>query len=124
MAGGLRGFEVEDPRLIDLGHEMEKLEEGQASGSALVELETQMWTDGFGQPTDRVDPEVRRRMIEWNLENYRAEQPANQPIQPDSPAAEHLDRLTMPTLFMWGTLDELGVIRSGEKLAAEVAGRA
>ncbi len=28
----------------------------------------------------------------------------------------------MPTMFIWGTFDELGVLKSGEKLAAEVAG--
>jgi 3-oxoadipate enol-lactonase len=100
---------------------LEKLEEAR-DWEPLVELETQLWTDGFGQPQDRVDPEVRRKMIEWNLENYRADQQANQPIQPEIPAAELLDRLSMPALFTWGTLDVLGVIRSGEKLAAEVAG--
>jgi pimeloyl-ACP methyl ester carboxylesterase len=121
VAGGLRGFEVEDPRLTDLWAEMERLEEAR-DWEPLVEMETKLWVDGFGEPEDRVDPEVRKKMIEWNLENYRANQPANKPIQPDSPAAGHLDALTMPTLFMWGTLDELGVIRSGEKLAAEVEG--
>ena len=114
VAGGLRGFEVEDPRLTDLWAQMEALEEGR-DWDPLVELETKLWVDGFGEPEDRVDPEVRRKMIQWNLENYLADQQANQPIQPKSPAAEHLDVLTMPTLFMWGTLDELGVLRSGEK---------
>ena len=120
-AGGIRGFEVEDPRLTDIENELERLEEAR-EWEPLVELETQLWTDGFGQPVDRVDPEIRQKMIQWNLENYRADQQANQPIQPDVPAVELLDRLTMPTLFTWGTLDELGVLRSGEKLAAEVKG--
>ena len=121
VAGGLRGFDVEDPRLVDIWPEMEKVEEAK-DWPRLVEMETQMWTDGPGQPADRVDPDVRRRMVEWNTENYQAEQPANQPTQPDVPAAEILDRLTMPTLFIWGTLDELGVLKAGEKLVAEVAG--
>jgi 3-oxoadipate enol-lactonase len=121
VAGGLRGFEVEDPRLTDLWAQMEALEEAR-DWNPLVELETKLWVDGFGEREDRVDPEVRRKMLQWNLENYLADQQANQPIQPESPAAEHLDALTMPTLFMWGTLDELGVIRSGEKLVAEVEG--
>jgi 3-oxoadipate enol-lactonase len=121
VAGGLRGFDVEDPRVTEFEEGLERLEEAR-DWEPLVELETQLWTDGFGQPQDRVDPEVRRKMIEWNLENYRADQQANQPIQPEIPAAELLDRLSMPALFTWGTLDVLGVIRSGEKLAAEVAG--
>jgi pimeloyl-ACP methyl ester carboxylesterase len=121
VAGGLRGYDVNDPRLVDIWPEMENLEEAK-DWPRLVEMETQMWTDGPGQSADRVDPDVRRRMIEWNTENYRAEQPANQPTQPDVAAAEALDRLTMPTLFIWGTLDELGVLKAGEKLVAEVAG--
>ena len=121
VAGGLRGFNVEDPRLTEMEKELERLEEAR-DWEVLVDLETQIWTDGLGRPQDRVDPEVRRRMIAWNLENYRADQQANQPIQPEVPAAERLHELTMPTLFVWGTLDELGVIRSGEKLAAEVDG--
>ncbi len=121
VAGGLRGFDVDDPRLVAIWPEMEKVEEAK-DWPRLVEMETQMWTDGPGQSADRVDPDVRRRMIEWNTENYRAEQPANQPTQPDVAAVEVLDRLTMPTLFIWGTLDELGVLKAGEKLVAEVAG--
>jgi len=121
VAGGLRGFDVDDPRLVEIWPEMERLEEAR-DFEPLVELETRTWTDGPGQPPDRVDPDLRRQMIEWNLENYRAEQPANQPIQPDVPAAERLDEINVPTLFMWGTFDELGVLRSGEKLAAEVKG--
>jgi pimeloyl-ACP methyl ester carboxylesterase len=121
VAGGVRGFDVDDPSVTEFEEGLEKLEEAR-DWEPLVELETQLWTDGFGQPADRVDPEVRRKMIEWNLENYRADQQANQPIPPEVPAAERLDRLTMPTLFTWGTLDVLGVIRSGEKLTAEVKG--
>ena len=121
VAGGIRGFEVEDPRVTEFEEGLERLEEAR-DWEPLVELETQLWTDGLGQPKDRVDPEVRRKMIQWNLESYRADQQANQPIQPEVPAAELLDRLTMPTLFTWGTLDVLGVQRAGEKLVAEVQG--
>ena len=122
VSGGLRGFETDDdPRLVAIWPEMERLEE-QKEWERLVELETQIWTDGPGQPSDRVDPDMRRQMIEWNLENYRAEQAANQAIQPDVPAVQLLDRLTMPTFFMWGTLDEQPVGVAGQKLASEVDG--
>ncbi len=122
VAGGIRGFEAEDdPRLAALWPEMERLEEAK-EWEPLVELETQVWTDGPGQAADRVDPAVRRQMVEWNLENYRAEQPANQPIQPEVSAAERLGEISIPVFAIWGTLDELPVLRSGEKLAAEVSG--
>jgi 3-oxoadipate enol-lactonase len=121
VAGGLRGFDVDDPRLVEIWPEMERLEEAR-DWEPLVEMETQMWTDGPAQRADRVDPQIRRQMYDWNLENYRAEQHANQPIQPEVPAAERLHELDVPTLFVWGDLDELGVVKAGEKLAAEVAG--
>lgn len=122
VAGGVRGFQADDdPRLQQLWPEMERLEE-QQEWERLVELETRVWTDGPGQPPDRVDPDIRQKMVKWNLENYRAEQPAEQAIQPDVPAAQLLDRLTMPTLFVWGTFDEQPVGVAGQKLAAEVKG--
>lgn len=121
VAGGLRGFDVDDPRLADTWPVMEKLEEAK-DWVPLVELETQVWTDGPGQPQDRVDPEMRRKMIAWNLENYRADQQANQAIQPEVPAAKRLDQISMPAFFIWGTYDEVGVLRAGEKLTAEVRG--
>ncbi len=122
VAGGLRGLEVDDPRLTDIWPEMERLEEAR-DWEPLVAMETQVWTDGPGQPPDRVDPEVRRKMIAWNMENYLADQKPDQPIPFDGPpAAERLAEIDLPTLLMWGTLDELGVLRSGEKMAAEIRG--
>jgi pimeloyl-ACP methyl ester carboxylesterase len=61
-------------------------------------------------------------MIAWNLENYRADQQANNPVQPTVPAADLLEDIDVPVFLLWGTFDELGVLKAGEKLAAEVAG--
>lgn len=121
VAGGIRGFDVDDPRLTETRDELERLEEAR-DWERLVELETQVWTDGPGQPPDRVEPELRRQMIAWNMENYLADQQANQAIPPELPAAERLHEIDVPVLAMWGTLDELRVLRSGEKLAGEVRG--
>ena len=122
VAGGLRGFEPdEDPRLTAIWPQMERLEEAKEYDQ-LVELETQIWTDGPGQSADRVDPALRKQMVEWNRANYDADQPSTGGIPPEVPAAELLDRLTMPTLFIWGTFDESPVLAAGAKLAAEVPG--
>jgi len=94
----------------------------QKDWEGLVEGEVRIWTDGIGQPTTRVDPEVRAKMTEWGLENYRAEQPAEkaQPLAP--PAAGRLAEIKVPTLVVWGTLDSPSVIGASEKIAAEVVG--
>jgi pimeloyl-ACP methyl ester carboxylesterase len=122
VAGGVRGLDVpDDPRDVAVYEQTQPLEEAK-DWERLVELETQLWTDGPDQPPTRVDPDVRRRMVEWNLESYRADQSPNQPIQPEILAAQALDRLTMPVLAMWGTLDVTSTLRSGEWLVANVPG--
>jgi pimeloyl-ACP methyl ester carboxylesterase len=122
VAGGVRGLEVpDDPRDEAVWHQTQELEKTK-DWEKIVELETKLWTDGPDQPEDRVDPDVRRRMVEWNLESYRAEQNANQPIPPDVIAAEALDRLTMPVLALWGTFDVTSTLRSGEWLVANLPG--
>lgn len=121
VAGGVRGLEVEDdPRLVDIWPEMERLEKAR-DWKTLVELETQVWTDGPGQPTDRVDPAVRREMIGWNMQNYLAEQPNSQVIAPPS-AVDRLGDIAAPTLVMWGTFDESSAAVIGEHLVAAVPG--
>lgn len=121
VGSGMGGFSVDDPALEPVWAQMERLEEDH-DWDALVDVETRLWTDGPGQPADRVDPEVRRKMIEWNLENYRAEQVANKVQRMDPPAAERLAEIKVPTLIMWGTLDELGVRASSEKMTTEIRG--
>jgi len=121
IAGGIRGIELDDdPRLLAMWPEMERLEEAR-EWPALVELETQVWTDGPGQPKDRVDPGLRAQMIAWNMENYLAEQDAEQLIRPDWDA-ERVAEISAPTLLMWGTLDESPVGEAGSYLAEHIPG--
>jgi len=120
VAGGVRGYEFpDDPRDAAVYAKIEPLEAAK-EWEQIVELETELWVDGPDQPPTRVDPGVRARMKQWNLESYRAEQQANQPIQPEVPAAELLDRLKMPVLVMWGTLDVTSTLQSGEQLVKDV----
>lgn len=120
VAGGVRGMDLEeDPRVGPLEARIEQLEQ-ERNWEELVELETQLWTDGPGQPPDRVDPELRRQMIGWNMQNYLAEQPASQVVAPPS-AAEHLADIGVPVLAIWGTLDESTVGEAGRRLVAAVS---
>jgi pimeloyl-ACP methyl ester carboxylesterase len=121
VASGLSGNAVDDPRLADVWPEMDRLETAR-DWPALVELETRIWTDGPGQPPDRVDPQVRRQMVHWNLENCLADQQANQAMPATAPAVDRLSEIRVPTLVMWGTLDDLGVLTAGERLSREIPG--
>lgn len=119
VASGIGGFETDDPRLNDVWAEVERLYDAK-DYEGVVELETQVWTDGPGQPPSRVDPELRRNMVEWNLANYRAEQEAEQVERLDPPAATRLSEVRVPTLVVWGLLDVAGMDKTGQKLATEI----
>jgi pimeloyl-ACP methyl ester carboxylesterase len=122
VAGGVRGLDVpDDPRDEAVWHQTEELAKNK-EWAKIVELETQLWTDGPEQPPTRVDPEVRRKMFQWNLESYSAEQEPSNVSEPEFAAAQALDRLTMPVLAMWGDLDVTSTVKSGEWLAANLPG--
>jgi pimeloyl-ACP methyl ester carboxylesterase len=117
VAGGLGGFDApEDPRAVELEKDWDDLYAAK-NYERIVELETQEWTDGPGQPPTRVDPEVRRKMIEWNLDNYRAEQENDNIQRLDPPAAGRLSEIHVPTLVVWGLLD----VSQMDAIAREVA---
>ena len=121
VGAGMSGFDADDPALTPIFEEIERLWEAK-DYAQVAELETQLWTDGPGQPTTRVDPEVRRRMVQWNLENYMAEQEADQVRRLDPPAAGRLAEVTIPTLVVWGRLDTSETNAASAKMAAEIPG--
>jgi 3-oxoadipate enol-lactonase len=122
VAAGLGGFDApDDPVMTQLEAGMEALYEAKQY-ETLVELETQEWTDGPGQPATRVDPEMRRKMIEWNLDNYRAEQDNEHNQRLDPPAVGRLAEIKVPTLVVRGKLDVSTVDATAEKLVADING--
>jgi 3-oxoadipate enol-lactonase len=118
VASGVGGFEAELPEGAPAPpwDEMERLWEAK-DWEALAELETQTWVDGWGQPQTRVDPELRRTVHGWILENYRAEKAEGKPQAATPPAAERLDGLQVPTLVMVGLADEPHSVVGGRHLA-------
>lgn len=122
VAAGLGGFEApDDPRALELEKDWETLYKAK-DYETLVELETQEWTDGPGQPATRVDPEMRRKMFEWNLDNYRAEQENDHNQRLDPPAADRLSEINVPTLVTWGMFDVTNVDVTSRKLLADIKG--
>jgi pimeloyl-ACP methyl ester carboxylesterase len=122
VAGGLGGFEApDDPRALELEKDMEALYEAK-DYETLVELETQEWTDGPGPPSTRVDLDMRRKMVEWNLDNYRAEQENDLIQRLDPPAAGRLSEIAVPTLGVWGLLDVSNIDVTAQKVVAGIRG--
>jgi len=118
VGSGLGGFDGPDD-----GIDWDEMEEifKQKRWDELVEREVAIWTDGIGQSADRVDPDVRRRMTMWGLENYRAEQPAEKAQQLKPPASGRLGEIRVPTLVTWGDLDAPSVQAASELMASEIA---
>jgi 3-oxoadipate enol-lactonase len=123
VAGGIGGFmprlpEGTEPPPWD---EMERLWEAK-DWAALAELETRVWVDGWGQPTTRVDPALRRQVRGWIVEAYEAGKAEGKPQPLDPPAAERLAEVRLPTLVIVGEVDEPGGVVAERHLAASVEG--
>ena len=115
IAGGISGYRP------DLGPEedtvpwsdMDRLWD-EKKWVELAELETQVWVDGWGQPTTRVSRTLRDRVKGDVLSTYQAENEEGLPQPLDPRAVDRLGELTVPVLVMVGTLDE---VRSRAKAA-------
>jgi pimeloyl-ACP methyl ester carboxylesterase len=119
-AGGVGGYDSPDELPAETWEAVEAMEEAR-DWEALSDWETAFWADGPGQSPDRV-PEVRRRVHEWVLTNYRAEKGEGEPQPLDPPAETRLVQLDVPLLVMLGTLDDPGTVDSMRHLAASVPG--
>ena len=120
VAGGISGRESPDELPAETWEPVEAMWKAK-EWEKLTDWETAFWADGPGQPAGRV-PEVRRRVHDWVLENYRAEKEEGQPQPLDPPAAGRLGELTVPLLVMLGTLDDPGTTESMRYLAKAVPG--
>jgi len=118
VAGGVGGYESPAELPAETWEAVEAMEEAR-DWEALSDWETAFWADGPGQSPDRV-PEVRRRVHEWVLTNYRAEKVEGEPQPLDPPAEARLAELRAPLLVMLGTLDDPGTVDSMRHLAASV----
>ena len=79
-----------------------------------------MWVDGWGQPSTRVDPDLRRTVGDWILSTYRQEKVEGKPQRLDPPAIERLDQVDVPTLVMVGAVDAPAEVEAGHHLASSV----
>ena len=119
VAGGIGGFRPDLEEDSVPWDEMDRLWD-EKKWLELAELETQVWVDGWGQPTTRLDRDLRDRVKEDVLSTYQAENEEGlpQPLEPQ--AADRLGELTIPILVMIGALDEPRSRATAAHLAASV----
>jgi pimeloyl-ACP methyl ester carboxylesterase len=119
-AGGVGGYESPEESSPELWEAPDAMLTAK-NWEGLAEWEAAFWADGPGQPADRV-ADVRSRVHDWVLANYRAEKEEGQPQPLDPPAEQRLAALRAPLLVMYGTLDEPATSESMRHLAASVPG--
>jgi pimeloyl-ACP methyl ester carboxylesterase len=121
IGGGISGYEKgvtpEEDALFHAESEAEKA----GDWDLAAELDTQIWVDGVGQPTTRVDPAVRAAIKAWDRELLEPGRVYGSFRRPE-PAAGRLGTVAIPTLAVIGELDTMGTRAAADKLAAEVPG--
>jgi len=104
IGANIGGYEPEPtPEEAALFERMEALEEGD-DPVATADFDVRLWVDGAGQPETRVPSELRETVRAMDLEIAVRPQ-VGRPIPLAPPAAEQLDRLTMPIVAIAGALD-------------------
>jgi 3-oxoadipate enol-lactonase len=119
LASGIGGLDVPmSPR--DEAVE-QRYEEIDAAGDiqALTDFELALWGAGVEQPVERL-PDELRAFLRPMFEAANEGRPRGRQVPLDPPAAERLDRLTMPVLFVHGALDFSYVETFGRHLEANV----
>lgn len=120
IGANIGGYEPEPtPEEAALFAQMEALDEGD-DHEANVEFGIRLWVDGQGQPADRVPTAIRDAIREMGL-SILARKPVGRPIPLQPPAAERLDRLTMPILSIVGALDVSDIAATARHLEATCA---
>lgn len=105
MAGGIGGFDGGETAAESAAGAAMAAADAAGDGDLLNELEIRFWVDGVGQAETRVDPEVRRLMLEMNRPSCNADHVGGRPIALGPPANERLASVAAPTLAIAGALD-------------------
>ena len=119
LASGIGGLDVPmAPR--DEAVE-QRYEEIDAAGDiqALTDFELALWGAGVEQPVERLPADLRG-FLRPMFEEANEGRPRGRQVPLDPPAAERLDRLTMPVLFVHGAFDFSYVETFGRHLEANV----
>jgi len=84
---------------------------------AIAEADVRAWVDGPGQPPDRVPEDMRELVRAMDRAVNEPGRVEGRPVPMEPPAAERLDRLSMPVLAVCGDLDFSYHVASAEYLA-------
>ena len=101
--------------------EDELLGRGDLAGAAELNLRT--WVDGLHRAPDQVDPAVRERVREMQMDVFGVDVPddaEDEPLEP--PAMKRLEEIRVPTLIITGELDQPDFLEIADTLATRIPG--
>jgi 3-oxoadipate enol-lactonase len=111
-SGEVEQFNQQEDALLDDG----KLEEA-------TELNLRMWVDGPYRTSEEVDPRVRNRIAEMQLNAFSQPVPENASVlRLSPPAIDRLDEIQIPLLVISGGLDVPSFVQFSEVLVNRVPG--
>lgn len=122
IGGGISGFD-KDPAPDELAlFDLEEAAEKAGDWDLATEYDTQIWMDGVGQPSTRVDPEVRAAFKRMDRELLEPGRIYGNRKKAEGLAIDRLGEVRVPTLVVIGGLDTVGTKASADLLAAQIAG--
>ena len=104
LASGIGGLEVPMSPRDEAVEERYAAVDRAGDAEALTDFELALWGAGVEQPVERLSPELRAFLRPMFAEANEG-RPRGRQVPIDPPAAERLDQLTMPVLFVHGGLD-------------------
>ena len=121
LASGIGGLEVPMSPRDEAVEERYEVVDQAGDIEALTDFELALWGAGVEQPVERLSPELRA-FLRPMFADANEGRPRGRQVPIDPPAAERLDQLTMPVLFVHGGLDFSYVELFGRHLEEHVPG--
>ena len=119
LASGIGGLDVAMSPRDEAVEERYEVVDQAGDLEALTDFELALWGAGVEQPVERLSPELRA-FLRPMFADANEGRPRGRQVPIDPPAAERLDQLTMPVLFVHGGLDFSYVELFGRHLEANV----
>ena len=125
VSSGVSGYDMAsfEAEYKDIGEEIEDAAK-RGDYERASELEMRIWVDGPERTPKQVDPVVRQKVYEMNLNNYRkmgaSEFPSPQNLEP--PAIGRLGEVSVPTCLIIGDKDVREMLSIIEKLELGIPG--
>lgn len=123
VGAGLGGFSghIATPREENFFIEMEKAE-ADKNWDLVSELDMRLWVDGLAREPEAVDQGFRAQAKMMSRAVYDHVDEEITPIPLDPPAADRLDAINAPLIYIYGDLDASEMMAMGQAYKDKVAG--